>query len=109
MSKTIQVLERAAELVEQGWTQGVVARTPSGNECDFYSSQACAWCAIGALDRGCHEIGISAFFVSHLKLQIATGERGTIADWNDAPGRTQADVVSAFRRAIELAKEEAAA
>ena len=109
MSNTIRVLERAAELVEQGWTQGFVARTASGNECDSYHSQACVWCAIGALERSLYETGGRSFFDAHHKLQIASGDRGMLSEWNDAPERTQAEVVAAFRRAIELAKEEAAA
>ena len=31
---------------------------------------------------------------------------GAIPDWNDTPGRTKAEVLAAFERAIELARRE---
>jgi hypothetical protein len=40
---------------------------------------------------------------SHAILERAIGER-FIGDWNDAPGRTHAEVLEAFDRAIALAE-----
>jgi hypothetical protein len=37
-------------------------------------------------------------------LKVATGFQGYLGDWNDAPERTQADVLAAFDKAIELAE-----
>lgn len=83
-------LREARALVERGWTQG-----------SFHAVDG-KCCAYGAL-----------MDVSPLRdidplqdaLGAAIGVRGAykLWDWNDAPERTQAEVLAAFDRAIELA------
>jgi hypothetical protein len=42
-----------------------------------------------------------------LQSAVGTSYAGGVANWNDAPERTQAEVLAAFDRAIELAEQEA--
>ena len=113
MTNTIRILERAAELVEQGWTQRTTARTASGNQCDSASPFACKWCAVGAIERAGCESRYSrtdkAVALVRDAVEPSAFPFQFLSEWNDERGRTQAEVVAAFRRAIELAKEEAAA
>ena len=46
-----EVLLAAAELVEQGWTQGAGARGRSGKPVATLGRSAVCWCAIGAIKR----------------------------------------------------------
>lgn len=58
MSKPLDhiILQRAIELVEAGWTQHTVARTAKGTFVDWRSSQAVAFCAVGAILRAMDEV-----------------------------------------------------
>lgn len=92
MSDTIaDILERAAARVEKGWTQqGMEDR--AGNVCALKAIDLAMGgrCSIStpAYDAFCEFIG-----------------RAGIGIWNDAPGRTQQEVVAALREAARLARE----
>lgn len=93
--KPVDVLKKARELVARpgGWCQG-----------DVFGGDAC--CALGATssvvsDDG--DDGPASDAEDILRKAIGTNR---LADWNDAPGRTQAEVVAAFDKAIALAEEE---
>ena len=45
----IDLIKRAREFVEKGWTQGVHARDADDQEVHPLASTACKWCANGAL------------------------------------------------------------
>jgi hypothetical protein len=94
-------LRAARALVEKGWTQGAYARTKTGKECPDRSLHAKCWCASGAIWRVCAHDGIG-FSEAHKQLSAAINK--PIPYWNDAPGRTQAEVLAAFDRAIEIAE-----
>ena len=78
------------------WCQGRLAIDASGKGLSARDTRAVAWCAIGWLDRfrifdwTFFEVAISAPMI-HL--------------WNNAPGRTAAEVAAAFHRAAQLARE----
>lgn len=110
--KPSEVLSMAADLIEPrgAWTQGYYARDEGGEQVEAEEPKAICWCAIGAM---AHAIGreIATFDpVSRAEgyLIDAIGYHSIIT-WNDAPERTQADVVTAFRKAAELAREDEAA
>jgi hypothetical protein len=96
---TIQeIREAAAQLLEQGWTQGYYARDAKGEECSPTSDTAVRWCFNGALIAVAG--GKSGFGVRHAIRARAAAESGignSIGFWNDAPSRTQAEVVAAMR------------
>jgi hypothetical protein len=94
-------LDEARKLIERGWCQGEYA---------FYAGEAIAddaditvdcdcYCAIGALRAVCGD----NFTAAHHYLARAVGDSQTL-DWNDAPERTQAEVIEAFRKASQLSR-----
>ncbi len=81
------VLLGAADVIERGgWCQGAYER--SGSFCVSGAiRKASGWKADGHLTTICVD--------AHGALWQALGEN--MADWNDAPGRTQAEVVAKLR------------
>ena len=110
MRKAISTLERAVELLESGWSQEMSARDARDRQCKFDSPRACKWCATASIHRAAWEANTEApWLCFHLVSRAAVQGRPiipSIAEWNDRPTTTQADVVTAFRDAIELAKAE---
>jgi hypothetical protein len=49
-------MESAIELVEAGWAQGVWALNAEGRPVDWDSSDAVAFCGVGAIMRATHEL-----------------------------------------------------
>ncbi len=94
---TSEVLDRAADLIEErGWHQGGAGWGGDGslcviNACSQVDRRMGAW--LDATDRVMDYLGIN----------------GGLAGWNDAPGRTQAEVVGVLRAAavVEAARETA--
>lgn len=101
---TLDVLVRARALVERGWCTGVEARDEHGNQCDESDSpSAVSWCMIGAVYRGARKEDDIALARKAARCLTAT-VGGLLDQWNDAPGRTQSEVLAAFDRAIEAAR-----
>lgn len=100
-----QILDAAADLIEpEGrWTQGAFARTAKGRPIGLRDGAAACWCAVGAIERvvgGAIFTADRAFAFAQRSLQSAW------APFNDAPNRTQAEVVAALRKAADLARSE---
>jgi hypothetical protein len=92
MSAAVETLKAARAVIDipERWTQGVMRVED-------------ARCASGAL------IAVGAELISgeaYGFLRRATGAR-RICHWNDEKGRTHAEVMAAFDRAIELAEKAA--
>lgn len=104
MSTTVEQLRAARALVERGWCQGVLARNKNGKKCGHRSKHAVCFCALGALYRGGLEYWSDRF------LHDAAEKLGAVNPvcFNDAPGRTQAEVLALFDEAIALATQEQA-
>lgn len=92
--KVAEVLNGAADLIERdGWCQG----TPPE------SGPVCAGVAITrAARRGAVRLTERAVF----QLGEVIGQQWSVIPWNDAPGRTAAEVVGALRAAAERASGE---
>jgi hypothetical protein len=93
---TQEVLLQAAAIVEQGWCQGE------------YTDEAGRHCAAGDIYRAAAN-GTSNAGVSYDNGSMATRVfmqfiGGYVSNWNDAPERTQADVVTALREAAQRAE-----
>lgn len=118
-----EILTRAADLIapEGKWAQGWYAffEDVSGKrrECDISEEYALAvcWCAVGAINCA-GSLGSSIIddakdalisVINDQSFKIFRDE--VIAHWNDAPERTQSEVVSALRAAAELAKQQESA
>ena len=83
------------------WTRGALARDREGNRVECDSVRAVCWCAGGAISRATDRRD------NETEWRLLTKVVGfPVSFWNDAPGRTQADVLAALDAAIELAKAE---
>lgn len=108
MSAVAGVLWDAGVLVARGWVRGYSAANDQGQPCGALSQAAVAWCMTGAIRRASHSapqrsarlIRVSAF----ARVQAITGANN-IADWNDADGRTQQEVVDALLAAASEAEK----
>jgi hypothetical protein len=113
------VLERAADLIEpEGkWTQGDSARDANGNRLRAGTEEgAVCWCVLGAISKvvghpasllfGAAQKALASVLPSEiLPIFDDDGDELPIeASWNDAPERTQAEVVAKLREAAALAK-----
>lgn len=97
-----EVLNKAADLLEKpgAWTQGALGRLEDGTP--VYSadapslSRASCYCMAGALwVANGYQYPEAAFDA------LPAGPREGTGQWNDAPGRTQAEVVAALRQAAK--------
>lgn len=105
-----QVRARAAELVEQGWTQDVAARDSAGHTVSVYGEEACEFCAIGAIVRAAWELSgrpatdeeldaVVDLVVDRIRedLPVGYGHAGGIVGFNDRGTRTAGEVASLLR------------
>lgn len=94
-----EVLLRAADRVERGWTQGAQARDEYDCGVPSTHPSAVCWCAIGAI---CVEARPDwrGYDRAMLALSAVLGVGG-VARWNDEPGRTAAEVAAAMRKAAQ--------
>lgn len=107
MTKTVsEILFAAAELIEPegAWTQGTVARNALGEDVEGDAPDAVCFCLIGAIGKATDHHYDAAKPVYEL-LETLVGD-GWIDLWNDAPERTQAEVVAKLREAAEKAREQ---
>lgn len=105
MSAVADKLREARGYIEQGWTQHVSAADAEGMEVDKFHPAAACFCLYGAFDRAFSTAPLedSEFAWMHLKDAIADPQP---IGWNDRFGRTQAEVLAAFDKAIELAERD---
>ena len=98
---TLQVLKRARALIRKGWTQGAMRRFNRKGE-------PVAWCSYGALCDSLPELGVSSHEAlarvagaAYASIERAMGGKNSMVAWNDHPGRTKAQVLRAFDKAIK--------
>jgi hypothetical protein len=92
------MLREARGLVAQGWAQGKFRK---------YSPEGTCYCADGAIDEAADRADFDALYGDAIIVFTrAIGVKGHahIWAWNDAIDRTQAEVLAAFDKAIELAE-----
>ena len=113
--KTHDVLRRAADLVDQGWTQGAFARSATGQACRSWDSDAASFCLVGALDVASYQASAHVYSIYSSCLTVLRtllkkrGELGNGKDlqaWNDNPDRKKREVVDLLLEAAR-AEEEA--
>ena len=101
--KYAELYNKAADMIESGWTQHALARTVEGNRCNPESPQAVCWCLVGAIDVvsiGKLGAGHQNHFLNYLGLD------GLISSWNDQLNRSQEDVVKLLRDTAKRADRE---
>jgi hypothetical protein len=99
VSPVADKLREARALIERGWTQKVGARDSGGTPVWGGEKAAVSWCAVGAICT------VGAKMAPFRQANNLNGWGG-ISVWNDAPERTQAEVLAAFDKAIELAEAQ---
>jgi hypothetical protein len=84
------------------WIQGWFARDAIGTDLAEFSYEATCWCARGVI----YSIaGVAGDDAVNVLVGVIGGERiYDVELWNDAPERTQPEVVAALRRAATLAR-----
>lgn len=105
---TREVLVEARRILtpDGAWTQGVLARDATGAEVGYDDDTATCWCVDGAVtlaaDEGDGRNDPSWSAAWEALKEVAPGDWNVaLIDWNDAPGRTQAEVLALLDRAIE--------
>lgn len=109
---TVELLKAARERVAKGWCQGWFAKDAAGEETLEELGDACAWCVRGAIYASAKHgepESVSAEMALHDTLKdsgAALSVVGPLEEWNDAPGRTQAEVLDLFDRTIARLTEK---
>ena len=107
--KPSQVLRAAMEKISapHAWAIGALAYDGSGQIVAPNAGEAQAWCAVGAM-CAVREVGRVTPEIRAIarRIAMAIDWPDGVGDWNDCYGRTHADVLSALKRAAELAESE---
>jgi len=109
-AKTVaDILTAAADLIDKpgAWTQHVFAKSSpdATDHLSGYDPKAVCWCALGAMEAAAgEELSCMAIFGQAETFLVA--EVGNVPSWNDAPNRTQAEVVAALRAAADKARTD---
>ena len=108
MSSVKEDLIKARAKIEKGWCQGVAARDINGESVHATSSDAVQFCILGALGSVRGRISVEGTSWLYHAIHNGAPKLGgfTISAYNDAPWRTQEEVLAIFDKAIALAEEE---
>ena len=105
VSPGLRLLRDARALVSEGWCRGADARSSDGEAVDPWDERAVAWSLLGAivavLEREANEWGEMPLeeLASALYAIADVVDVDSLAAWNDAPGRTQAEVAGVLAAA----------
>ena len=83
-----------SQYLEKGWTQHAFARNQDGMRCDEKDADAVAWCFAGAVEK-VYRDDLDTCNTIYQELENITGLG--IEEYNDAPDRTQHEVVSLMK------------
>lgn len=88
---------KAYEVLEspEKWTTGTCFRNAEG-EAVPYSQDAACCCVYGALALAYGGTSTSKFRRAVLEIEVVVGS--AVGTWNDAPGRTHAEVVALLKK-----------
>lgn len=112
MSDVADILERAADRLSKpkAWTQKAAARNRDGHLLCARERSATCWCAVGAIRRETdydYEAENATIFLEKALLPPGSGiGLRPLARWNDAPERTQAEVVAKLREGALRARHQ---
>jgi hypothetical protein len=100
-----EILLQTRERLEAGWCQGADARDGSGAAVDPWSEKARSWSLLGALVAVTDPLApLGNARLGALRRALAAVAEfvvePSLADWNDAEARTQANVIGMLDEAI---------
>lgn len=107
--RAVDLLFRARDLVQSGWTQNADARAADGAECLPWEGTAVEWSLLGAIVAALEEQCERGDDLPLEELAEALHElarfvdQDSLAGWNDEQLRTQGEVAEALSSAGELA------
>jgi hypothetical protein len=126
MTDIATILDRAADRLSKpgAWTQGAFSRGAKGrvdDEENLTARRPTCWCALGAIAKEARVNPASNFvwsgqgrapaayraLMAVLPRPADDDQSLDIPDWNDAPERTQSEVVAALRNAAARARGDA--
>jgi hypothetical protein len=91
------VLRATSTLIRRGWCCGADARDDAGEAVDALDPAASAWSLAGALGVVALRDGVALEDVAHALAGLAVVVVDPSLDnWNDRPGRTQAETLDAL-------------
>ena len=83
-----------SELLRRGWCQGAFAMNAANQPTTWSNPKAVAWCFEGALLAATGATEITPLLTRASAIARRLGGFGAMVVWNDAPERTQAEVVA---------------
>ena len=99
---TQEILVKAKELIELGWTKDAPARKENGRFTYATDVEACAWCATGSLMAAENTISPNQDCLRLLKDICDTD----LVSFNDDPNTTHSNVIAAFDEAIKRCQND---
>lgn len=104
MNAVADKLDEARALIERGWVQDNCVTDAGGQPCSYDDAvNCCAFGAVALLTQSCRDYWLRVQMLDLLSESIGGQE---VIPWNDREGRTKDEVVAAFKRAAELAREQ---
>jgi hypothetical protein len=106
---SVELLQRACDLVRGGWSQHADARSAEGVEVQPWHETAAAWSLLGALVAALEEQTDHGHDLPLDDLAAALNELAGLVDddsltnWNDKPTRTHDDVINTLQAAASAA------
>ena len=103
-TQAVELLARAAQRVREGWCRNFDAVDAAGAAVDAWDERAVAWSLLGAVvaaldgPEGIPVFPLPALASAMSALATLIADH-SLSGWNDAPGRTQDDVVAILERA----------
>ena len=99
--RTRAILTSAIQYLDRGWTQGDDAIDEKGKPVPPRSPEACSWCAIGAISAAMGDYSKNEHRLARDAITHTMGLRAySLAEWNDDPKRTFAEVRAAFEKTL---------
>ena len=88
---------KPSDYLKKGWCQGRAAQDDEGRFVLSGSPSAACWCLLGACSAAYHSGGTG---IDPVSFAIKARHLGipSLVLWNDAPGRTQAEVVALMEK-----------
>lgn len=108
----LEILKRARDIVTLGWTRGVGARNAYGRPVSSSDPTATCWCLIGATNTARHQLFPNPeqfVYAAEVHIHVNNWLRryhAHLVTYNDAPERTQVEVLAFLDKAIDDAQKE---